>query len=271
MRATSQASLDAAMGAWETALQDAGSKAAGFGEELFAVVDILDDSAALRRALTEPNREGEAKAQLIASVFGGKVSEETLDLLSGLARGRWSAEGDFAESAEQLGVTALLVSAESSGTLSSLEDDLFRITRVLADNRDLRLALADKDRTAQDRVGLLTSVFGSHVGAEALTLASRTISSGRAKSITAGLLKISELAAERRQRLLAVVTAAVPLSSAQQERLTGMLERAYGRSVQVNITVDPAVVGGLRIQVGDELVDGSVLSRLAEARRRVAG
>lgn len=271
MRATSQASLDAAAGAWETALKTVGSKAAGLGEELFAVVDILDDSAALRRALTEPNRDGEAKASLVAGVFGGKVSEETLDLLSGLARGRWSAEGDFAESCEELGTTALLVSAESREELAGLEDDLFRITRVLADNRDLRLALANKDRSASDRVGLLTSVFGSHVGAEALTLASRTISSGRAKSITAGLLKISELAAERRKRMLAVVTAAVPLTSAQQERLAGMLERAYGRTVQVNITVDPAVVGGLRIQVGDEVVDGSMLSRLAEARRRVAG
>lgn len=271
MRATSQASLETAMSAWEGALTSAGAKAARLGEELFAVVDILDGSAALRRALTEPNREGEAKAGLIAGVFGGKVSEETLDLLSGLARSRWSAEGDFAEACEQLGITALLVSAESREELANLEDDLFRITRVLADSRELRLALADKDRSAEERVGLLKAVFASHVGGEALTLAARTISSGRAKSVTAGLLRASELAAERRRRLLAVVTAAVPLSAAQQERLTGMLERAYGRTVQVNITVDPAVVGGLRIQVGNEVVDGTMLSRLEEARRRVAG
>jgi len=271
MRATSQASLDEATGTWETALGSTGSNAAQLGEELFAVVDILDDSAALRRALTEPNREGEAKAGLVTGVFEGKVSEETLDLLSGLARSRWSAEGDFAEACEQLGITALLVSAEARGELASLEDDLFRITRTLGDNRDVRLALANKDRTRQERVDLLKSVFGSHVGHEALTLATRTISSGRAKSVTAGLLQVSELAAERRRRLLAVVTVAVPLSTAQQERLTDMLARAYDRTVQVNITVDPAVVGGLRIQVGDEVVDGTTLSRLEEARRRVAG
>src|SRR5699024_6297706 len=127
MRATSQASLDEATGTWETALGSTGSNAAQLGEELFAVVDILDDSAALRRALTEPNREGEAKAGLVTGVFEGKVSEETLDLLSGLARSRWSAEGDFAEACEQLGITALLVSAEARGDLASLEDDLFRI------------------------------------------------------------------------------------------------------------------------------------------------
>src|SRR5699024_6060368 len=83
MRATSQASLDAAMGTWETTLAATGSKAARLGEELFAVVDVLDGSAALRRALTEPNRDGSAKADLVADVFEGKVSGETLDLLSG--------------------------------------------------------------------------------------------------------------------------------------------------------------------------------------------
>src|SRR5690625_3514268 len=102
MRATSQASLDAAMSTWETTLATAGSKAAQLGEELFTVVDVLDGSAALRRALTEPNRDGSSKANLVAGVFEGKVSEETLDLLSGLARSRWSAEGDFAEACEQL-------------------------------------------------------------------------------------------------------------------------------------------------------------------------
>lgn len=271
MRATSQASLDAAMSTWETTLAATGSKAAQLGEELFAVVDVLDGSAALRRALTEPNRDGSSKANLVAGVFEGKVSEETLDLLSGLARSRWSAEGDFAEACEQLGVTALLVSAEAREELASLEEDVFRMIRVLADNRDLRLALAEKDRSRDDRIRLLKSVFSEHVGGEALTLAARTISSGRSKSITAGLNHVSELAAERRERLLAVVTAAVPLSTAQQERLTDMLSRSYGRTIQVNITVDPAVVGGLRIQVGNEVVDGTILSRLEEARRRVAG
>src|SRR5690625_2254729 len=271
MRATSQASLDAAASAWETALAADGAGAAQYGEERVAVVDTLDASAALRRALTEPNRDGEAKAQPSAAVVEGKASGEALDLLAGWARGRWSAEGDLADAAEQLGVTALLVSAESREELASLEEDLFRITRVLADNRELRLALADKDRSTDDRIGLLRAVFADHVGTEALALAARTISSGRSKSVTAGLLHVSELAAERRERLLAVVTAAVPLSTAQQQRLTDMLTRSYGRPVQVNITVDPAVMGGLRIHVGNELVDGTTLSRLEEARRRLAG
>src|SRR5699024_11041557 len=136
-----------------------------------------------------PNRDGEAKAELVAGVFGAHVSEETLDLLSGLARSRWSAEGDFADASEELGVTALLVSAESREALASLEEALCRVTRVLADNRDLRLALSDKDRQPAERVKLLTDVFSGHVGPEALTLAARMIGSGRAKSVASGLFR----------------------------------------------------------------------------------
>lgn len=269
MRATSQASLDAATQRWNTALAAAGTRAADFGEDLFAVADTLDASAALRRAVTEPNRDSDAKATLVTTVFDGKVAPEVLDLLAGLARSRWSAEVDLAEAIEQLGITALLAAAESRGALDALEEEVFHITRTLADNRDLRLALAERDRSAADRVGLLTSVFTGKVGPESLALAARAVS--REGSITSGLLRVSGLAAERRRRVLAVATAAVPLTEGQIERLTDMLSRAYSRPVQLNIAVDPAVVGGLRIQVGDEVVDGTMLTRLDEARRRLAG
>lgn len=271
MRATSQASLAAANERWEATVQAGGSQAAQYGEDLFAVVSALDTSAALRRALTEPNREGEAKAALLTSVFEGKVSGEVVDLLAGMARSRWSAEQDYADAAEQLAITALLASVESRDKLASLEEDIFQITRTLADNRDLRLALANRDRSAQDRVELLRSVFANRVEPETFTLVARTVGSLRSKSVTAGLLQVSELAAARRRRLLATVTAAVPLTEAQQVRLADMLSRAYGRTMEVNLAVDPTVVGGLRIQVGDELVDGTMVTRVEEARRRIAG
>src|SRR5699024_12843206 len=106
---------------WATAIATAGSKAAQPGEELFAVVAVLDGSAALRPALTEPNRDGSSKANFVAGVFEGKVSEETIDLLSCLARSRWSAEGDFAEACEQLGVTDVMFSSEYREEQASLE------------------------------------------------------------------------------------------------------------------------------------------------------
>jgi F-type H+-transporting ATPase subunit delta len=271
MRATSQASLSTAATSWETVLQQAGAGAAAYGEQLFAVVDALDGSAGLRRALTEPTRDGDDKAALVAQLLAGKVDENVVDLVSGLVRSRWSADSDLADSLEELGLVSYLAAAESKGELTQLEEDTFRLTRVLAENRDLRFALGDRDATAERRVQLLTSVFGDKLSTETLAVVTRAVRSLRARTLTAALARISEIAARRRRQLVAVVTAASPLSQAQQDRLSASLAKAYGREVQLNIAIDPAVTGGFRIQVGDEVVDATIAGRLDQARRRLAG
>lgn len=271
MRATSQASLRATSTAWESVLQQAGAEAATYGEQLFAVVDALDGSAGLRRALTEPTREGDDKAAVVSQLLAGKVDDRVVELVSGMVRIRWSDDADLADSIEELGLVSYLAAAESKGQLTQLEEDTFRLTRVLADNRDLRFALGDRDATAERREQLLTSVFSGKVSDETLALVTRAVRSLRSRTLTAALTRISELAARRRRQLVAVVTAASPLTTAQQERLGASLAKAYGREVQLNIAVDPAVTGGFRIQVGDEVVDATIAARLDQARRRLAG
>lgn len=271
MRATSQASLNAASDRWEPVLRQAGANAAGYGEQLFAVVDALDHSAGLRRALTEPTRDGDDKAAVVTQLLGGKVDDAVVDLVAGMARSRWSADGDLGDALDELAITSYLAAAESKNELTSLEEDTFRITRVLAENRELRFSLGDRDATPQRRVDLLTGVFGGKVSGDALALVTRAVRSLRARSLTAALARISDLAAHRRRQLVAIVTSAVPLSQAQQDRLAATLAHAYGREVQLNIAVEPAVAGGFRIQVGDEVVDATIASRLDHARRRLAG
>ena len=271
MRATSQASLQTAATTWESVLQNAGAEGATYAEQMFAVVDALDHSAGLRRALTEPTRDGDDKAALVSQLLGGKVDDAVVDLVSGMVRSRWSSDADLADSLEELATVSYLAAAESKGALTELEEDTFRLTRVLAENRDLRFALGDRDAGAERRVQLLTSVFDGKVSEETLALVTRAVRSLRERTLTAALSRISELAARRRRQLVAVVTAARPLSREQQERLAASLARAYGREVQLNIAVDEAVTGGFRIQVGDEVVDATIAGRLDHARRRLAG
>lgn len=271
MRATSQASLRAAADRWEPVLQQAGADAATYGEQLFAVVDALDSSAGLRRALTEPTRDGGDKSAVVTQILDGKVDGPVLDLVSGMVRDRWSADADLADAIDELAVTSYLASAEAKGELSRLEEDTFRLTRVLAENRDLRFSLGDRDATPQRREALLAGVFAGKVSEDTLALVTRAVRSLRERTLTAALSRISELAAHRRRQLVAVVTAAIPLTETQQNRLGELLARTYGREVQLNIAVDPAVQGGFRIQVGDEVVDATILSRLDQARRRLAG
>ncbi|SEE99876.1 F0F1 ATP synthase subunit delta [Ruania alba] len=271
MRANSQSSTDAARERFEPVLRAAGESADALGTELFAVVDVLDSSAGLRRALTDPSREGQDKAQVMTDVFGGKVSSDSEDLLAGLARARWSTDRDIADAIEVLGTDAVLASAEAAGTLLDVETQIFSVIRLLAANRELRLALSDKSRSIEDRAGLLENVAGGRVASQTGLLLQRALGNRRAPTLTAGLVRLNEAAAARRQQLVATVTAAVPLNQGQRDRLSDILHRAYGRGVQLNVAVDPNVVGGVRIQIGDEVVDATTLSRLDEARRRLAG
>lgn len=271
MRATSQASLRTASSSWDAVLQQAGADAATFGEQLFSVVDALDGSAGLRRALTEPTREGDDKAAVVSQLLQGKVDDRVVELVSGMVRSRWSADGDLADSIDELAIVSYLAAAESRDQLTQVEEDTFRLTRVLAENRELRFVLGDRDAGAERRVQLLTSVFSGKVSDETLALVTRAVRSLRSRTLTAALARISELAAHRRRQLVAVITAASPLSQAQQDRLGASLAQAYGRDVQLNIAIDPAVAGGFRIQIGDEVVDATIAGRLDHARRRLAG
>ncbi|HLR94238.1 MAG TPA: F0F1 ATP synthase subunit delta [Jiangellaceae bacterium] len=271
MRATSQASLDAAGERWEPVLTEAGSGAFALGRELFDVVEVLDSSVQLRRALTDPSRDGEHKAGLASDLFGSKVSGSVLDLLSGIARDRWSDGDDLADALAALAIDSVLAAAQAEDNLEQVEEEVFRVSRVLADNRELRLALADSTRSVTDRQTLLTSVFGDQVSPQTGELLQRSLGSARYTSLAAALHTINEMGAKRRRRLVAVVTAATPLTEAQVRRLGEILTRSYGRKVQINVAVDPQVVGGMKIQIGDDVVDATTLGRLDEARRRLAG
>lgn len=270
MRATSEASLAAALDRFTPVLTAAGEKAKGLGEEIFAVVDALDSSASLRRALTDPTRAGADKAALAQRLLAPTSSPEVVDLVAGLARDRWSADRDLAEALEEIGTISVLESAEAAGELLRVEDELFRLGRVLAEQRELRVALGSVDLPAERRTGLSDQLLAT-ASEPTRILVRRTTGALRQRSVTSRLARIGELAAKRRERVSATVLAAQPLSEAQVTKLTQILSRTYGTDVTVNVGIDPSVVGGLRIQLGSDVVDATIQSKIEEARRRIAG
>jgi F-type H+-transporting ATPase subunit delta len=270
MRGTSGASLAAAQERFEPLLRSAGAESATLGEQLFAVADALDGSGALRRSLADPSRRGEDKARLVATVLAG-FDERVVDVVSGVVRARWSAEGDLVDAVERLGLDAVLAGAETRGTLETVEDELFRLTRALVGAREARQVLSDATTSPERRTAFLDTLLDGKVDPVTQALSRRATASPRGRRFVATLSWFGDVAAERRKRLVASVTSGSVLTAAQEERLGGILERAYGRPVQLNVTVDPTVVAGLRIQVGADVVDSTVLSRLADARRRLAG
>lgn len=269
MRGTSRESLDAVRDTLAQRLESA--DAGAVGSELFSVAGVLDSSAALRRALTDANNDGESKARLVAKLLGGQVSETTLGIVGDLARARWSATRDLGDALVELGVDATVQGADKAGELDTVEDQLFRFGRILQGDPALYGAVTDRRAPASAKTDLVQKLLAGKASAYTVRLATQVAAHPRGQRVEKALEELGQSIAEQRQRKVAVVTTAVDLDNLQRTRLQQALARIYGRAIQLNIEVDPRLVGGLRIQVGGEVIDASVLTRLDEAQRRVAG
>jgi len=240
------------------------------GDQLFAVVRLLDSEHGLRRALADPTKPSAEKAAVVRRLLHGKVTRATEDLTADAAAARWGSSGDFADALEQLAIEALTLSAQFGGTLDDLEDDLFRFSRLVSGQPALRSALVGP--TGPDaKASLLTNLLTDKVSTPSLSLITQLLTHPRGRSPQAVLDLAASIAARRREQLIAVVRVATELSAAQRQRLLAVLTEAYGQGIHLNVVLDPAVVGGVSVQIGDEQIDGTAASRLAEVRRKLAG
>ncbi len=270
MRGTSQAARDEVLNTFEPVAASAGKDGIVLAEQLFAAFDALDESTSLRRALTDPGRKGDDKASLVASLFGS-YDPRVVTVLSDLVRARWAEGSDLPDAVEAAGGHALLAVAQSTEVLNAVEEQLFLVERQLTSNRELLTALGDRSATVEGRLGVLKEVFGGKVEAVTYALVARKVAAPRGVRLLDAVRELVNLAAARSNLMVVSVTAAVNLSAAQRKRLASILKETYGRDMQVNVAVDPEVLGGIKIQVGSEVVDGTVVARLADARRRLVG
>jgi len=241
---------------------------ATLGQELFGVAAILRDDAALRRALTDNSVEGESKAGLATAVFGSAVSDATAAVVADAATRRWTSSADLADVLERLAVIATVLSAGANGT--AVGDELFAIRRMIDANPDLRGALSDQTRSPADRSGLLTGLLGDQVQAATGTLVSQAVTRGRG-TVDSALQEFLDVTAEALQERVATVYTARELSSDELGRLSAALSDQYDTTVQLHVVIDPSLIGGLRVEIADDVIDGTVVSRLDDARRRIAG
>jgi F-type H+-transporting ATPase subunit delta len=247
------------------------SLAATVGDELFAVLHLLDSEPGLRRALADPSKPADEKGAIMVALLHGKVTPATEELVAATVRAQWAGPADMTDALEQLAVEAFAIAAEESGQLDDLEDELFRFNRVVASEPELRAALSEPVLPAQGKQGLINALLASKVTPVTLRLITEMSLHPRGRPLVVSLDMCTRIAAERRQRLIAVVRTATGLSAEQRRRLADALAGIYGHEVYVNIVIDPTVMGGMTIQVGDELIDASVASRLSAVRRKLAG
>jgi F-type H+-transporting ATPase subunit delta len=243
----------------------------GLADELFAVARLLDGNRTLRRALSDPAGKPADRAALAQRLLTGKVSGATLDLVETVARQRWSRPVDLVEAVEILATEAALDAADARGELEGVEDELFRFGRIVGSDAALSRILSDRSAPAAGTTALLDRLLGGRVSPVTELLLRNHLTSPHGGNAETVIERLSEVASRRRGQSVAHVTAAAPLTPAQEQRLAAVLGRVYGRPVGLQVTVDPAVLGGLIIRVGDEVIDGSVLHRLETAGRRLVG
>jgi len=239
-------------------------------DELTSVVSLLVAEPILNRHLAEPSDNPQAKIALVDSLLSDKLDSHTLDLLRTAVSQRWSTDADLLAGIEHIARLALLKLAELNNEVDAVEDQLFRFGRVLDAEPRLTAVLSDYTAPADGRIALLDRVLGGDaVNQTAKALLTQTLTLLRGERADEAVIDLAELAVARRGEIVAHVTAAADLSDAQRTRLTEVLTRIYGHPVAVQLHVDPDLLGGLSITVGDEVIDGSIASRLAAAENQL--
>jgi F-type H+-transporting ATPase subunit delta len=247
-------------------------------KDLFGILGTVDSSAGLRRALTDPSRNGDEKSALVRQLVGGKVSADAAEIAGGLASLRWATARDIGDALETLAATVVISVAENKSAVSAsgisgleeLENDLFSFNQAVASNHEVQRALSEPQASAAAKATLASKLVPG-VSEEAKVLITQAVTQPRGIKPTRLVERFAELAAKRQQRWIATVSVTRPLTQTQLARLQAGLNAMYGRELKVNINVDPSLIGGIRVQVGDEVLDASVLTRLGQLQRQLAG
>ncbi|MBV9088822.1 MAG: F0F1 ATP synthase subunit B/delta [Mycobacteriaceae bacterium] len=272
MRSASRESLTATVERFDETVSDLDPEALSkLADELVAVVKLLVREPILARHLCDPADNPAPKLRMVDRLFGGKLDDPTLEVLKGAASGRWSQDADLVDGVEHVARLALLVRADRENQVEEVEEQLFRFGRILDSQPRLATLLGDYTTPVDGRLNLLNDVLNHAEGVNPITAAllTQTIELLRGGRADDAVRALAELVVGRRGEVVAHVTAAAELSNAQNRRLTEVLSRIYSHPVSIQLQIDPEALGGLSIAVGDEIVDGTLASRLAAARTRL--
>jgi len=248
---------------------DTVSTAAQVGTELFLVVDQLENHRPLRVAVADASLKPEQRSGMISDVFNGKVGDATLTVLKEAAEQDWSTPREFREGLVHLGRRALLRGAENEGKLEHVENELFALSRLLEREGELTQLLSDRRATADQKRQLLASVLYGKVTMYTEALALQVIGRPEHNPVD-DIAAVSRESAELTGKTVAEVASATELTDAQRDALADKLGKIYGREMAIHSEVDPSLLGGVTIRVGDELIDGSTRGKLQRLRADMA-
>jgi F-type H+-transporting ATPase subunit delta len=239
--------------------------------DLFAVADLLVSDAQLRSALADAGQPSQARVGLARSLFAGRVGDLAVDVVADVAAQRWSGPNDVTDAVESLAAQAALLVAEREGSLDRVEDEIFAFSRAVAGSPELQMALTAPSVGAAQKASLVESILAGRTSPHSAQILGYAMGHLRGRRVDTVLEDLMDLAGEQRNRSVAEVRAARPLTDEQVTRLAAALSRIHGRDVRLNVALDPDVIGGISVRIGNEVIDATVATRIEQARRALVG
>ncbi len=240
-------------------------------EQLYSVADLLGRENSLRTTLADAGLPEQARRSLADSLFSTRVGTDALDLVRRAVSQRWSAAGDLVIALESLAAQVAFSQAQVDGTLDATEEEIFRFGRAVDASADLQMALTDPALSAGVKASIVESLLGGRTTLATRQVLGYTVGHLHGARIDAAIDELTRAAAQQRQRVVAEIRVAAPLEPEQQRRLAAALATMAGREVRLNVAIDPSVLGGVHVTIGEDIIDGTVATRLVQARRALLG
>lgn len=251
-------------------LRDTREDAWRIGNELFTITKVLDDSIQLERALTDPSRPVADKVAVLKELLGDNAHPMTMEILTDLVSRRWSRARDIANAVEDFGVDAMMYYADATDATLQVSIELSELHSALLNLPVVRAKLYDYQATSEARVKLFREVFsGKTLNKVTMRLAEHATCNLRRRRYLETIQWLINKFSRHMGESMVTVTTATPLKKEQIKRLVEVYSAKVGRQVHINSVVDPTVLGGMRIQVGDEVTDNTVVAQLQNLHRKV--
>jgi len=251
-------------------LRDTREDAWRIGNELFTITKVLDDSIQLERALTDPSRPVADKVAVLKELLGDNAHPMTMEIMTDLVSRRWSRARDIANAVEDFGVDAMMYYADATDATLQVSIELSELHSALLPLPVVRAKLYDYQATSEARVKLFREVFsGKTLNKVTMRLAEHATCNLRRRRYLETIQWLINKFSRHMGESMVTVTTATPLKKEQIKRLVEVYSAKVGRQVHINSVVDPTVLGGMRIQVGDEVTDNTVVAQLQNLHRKV--
>lgn len=251
-------------------LRDTGEEAWRIGNELFTITNVLDRNLPLERALTDPSRPAADKIAVVKELVGDQAHPMTIEIMSDLVDRKWSRVSDIANAVEDFGVDGMMYYADATGTTLQVAIELAQLHSALLNLPVVRAKLYDATATSDARVALFRQLFdGKGLNKVTMRLAEHATCNLRHRRYLESIQWMINKFSRHMGESMVTVTTATPLSEQQIKRLVDVYTAKTGNPVHINSVVDPTVMGGMRVQYGDEVTDNTVVAQLEHLQRTV--